>query len=51
MIIPINMSNRLQDNLDFLRVLAKCNKKQRQALLEHGNNELLKCICEVSLNV
>ena len=45
------MSNRLQDNLDFLRVLAKCNKKQRQALLEHGNNELLKCICELSLNV
>lgn len=45
------MSKRLEDNFDFLRVLAKCNKKQRRALIEHGNNELIKCVYEVALNV
>jgi len=45
------MSRRLRDNADFLRVLAKANPKLRRAILECCHNELIKAICEVTLNV
>ncbi|KXJ07349.1 hypothetical protein AC249_AIPGENE14792 [Exaiptasia diaphana] len=45
------MSRRLRKNLDFLRVLANCNSKQRRAILKSADKELLKAICECVLNV
>lgn len=45
------MSRRLRDNADFLRVLAKSNPKLRRAILKCCNAELIKAICEVTLNV
>lgn len=45
------MSRRLRDNADFLRVLAKSNPKLRRAILKCCNTELVKTICEVTLNV
>lgn len=45
------MSRRLSENADLLRVLAKSNPKLRSAILKCCNNELIKAICEVTLNV
>lgn len=45
------MSRRLSENADFLRVLAKSNPKLRRAILKCCNSELIKAICEVTLNV
>ena len=47
----LRMSRRLSDNADFLRVLAKSNPKLRCAILKCYNSELIKAICEVTLNV
>ncbi len=41
----------MRENSEFLRVLSKSNRKQRKAILEHCHNELIKCICEISLNL
>ena len=41
------MSARLKRNLDFLRVLKKANNKQRKAILETGNKDLILCLCEI----
>ena len=41
----------VKDNIDFLRVLSKCNSKQRKAILETADNKLLKALCECVLNV
>ena len=45
------MSRRVKDNIDFLRVLAKSNPKLRRAILQCCHNDLIKAICEVTLNV
>ena len=45
------MSHSVKKHGDFLKVLAKCNTKQRKALLQHISLELLKCLCECCLNV
>lgn len=45
------MSRRLRNNADFLRVLAKANPKLRRAILQCCHSELIKAICEVTLNV
>jgi len=45
------MSARLKRNLAFLHVLKKANKKQRKAILDSGNKDLILCLCEVIDNV
>lgn len=45
------MSHSVKKHGDFLKVLAKCNAKQRKALILNINPNLLKCLCECSLNV
>ena len=45
------MSERVHRNLDYLSVLAKCNKKQRKALLEYCDKDLILTICELAVNV
>lgn len=45
------MSDRVRRNIDFLTVLTKCNKKQRKALLEHCDKELILTISEIAINV
>ena len=45
------MSERVRRNIDFLTVLTKCNKKQRKALLEHCDKELILTISEIAINV
>lgn len=45
------MSDRVKRNLDFLTVLAKCNKKQRKALLAHCDKDLVLTISEIAINV
>ena len=50
-IIRFKMSDRIRQNIDFLSVLAKCNKKQRTALLEHCDIELILTLSEIAVNV
>jgi len=45
------MSQRMRKNADLLRVLAKSNPKLRRGILKCCHNELIKAICEVTLNV
>jgi len=45
------MSERVKRNIDFLTVLAKCNKKQRKALLEHCDKDLILTLSEIAINV
>ena len=44
------MSDRLQRNIDTLKVLHKCPADIRQAILENSPNELVCCLCEVIHN-
>lgn len=45
------MSQTVKQCCDYLQVLAKCNPKQRQAILREADPKLIKAICECSLNV
>ena len=45
------MSDRVRRNIDFLNVLAKCNKKQRQAILEHCDKDWILALSEIAINV
>jgi hypothetical protein len=45
------MSERVRRNIDFLSVLAKCNKKQRKALIEHCDSDLIVTLSEIAINV
>ena len=47
----LTMSRAVKDNLDFLRVLSKCSPRQRKAILQTADNQLLKALCECILNV
>ena len=45
------MAQRLRKNHDFLRLLAKCNRVQRKAILKVADDALVRTICECVLNV
>jgi hypothetical protein len=45
------MLDRLRRNINFLNVLAKCSKKQRQALIEHCDKDLIITLSEIAINV
>lgn len=42
---------RLERNLDYIKVLCQCNSKQHKALLAAADPDLIKCLCECSANV
>ena len=42
---------RLERNLDYLKVLCRCNSKQCKALLAGADSDLIKCLCECTSNV
>ena len=44
------MSQRVQRQIDFLKVLCKSSHKQRHGIIEGTNSELIKAICECALN-
>ena len=44
------MSRRLKNHLPELQVLNKCNSKQRKALLEYANKDLILCLSECCAN-
>ena len=44
------MSNRVEKNIDILKVLSKCNSKMRKSILDHADKELVSSICEFILN-
>lgn len=41
---------RVKNNINFLRVLCKCNKKMMKAIIHTSDKELITCICECILN-
>lgn len=45
------MSHRVRKHSEFLKMLSQCSIKQRKALLKNASSDLLKSICECSLNV
>ena len=45
------MSKRIKRNADALRFLAKCNSKQRNAIIEHADNGLVDSLSECALNL
>ena len=45
------MSRKLQQNVDALRFLIKCNPKQREAVIKHASNGLIDSLCECALNL
>ncbi len=45
------MSRNVQHCIDHLKVLSKCNTKQRRGIIETANPVVFKAICECSLNV
>jgi len=45
------MSNRIKENLDFLRLLQAAKKPQRDALLSSIQPEQVNCLCEAAHNV
>jgi hypothetical protein len=42
---------RLERNLDYIKVLCRCNPKQCKALLDGADPDLIKCLCECTSNV
>ncbi len=45
------MSENLKNNIDYLHVLCKCNKRQREGIIEGANKELIDTICKCADNV
>ena len=45
------MSQRMKRNADALRFLAKCNAKQRKAIIQYADNGLVDSLCECALNL
>ena len=41
---------RLKRNIDYISVLKKANKQQRNAILQTANRDLILCLCECALN-
>ena len=41
----------MKQNADALRFLAKCNPRQRKAVIQHADNGLLDSLCECALNL
>lgn len=44
------MSQRLKDHSDILKKLVKCRSKKRKDILKNADLELIRCLCECSLN-
>ena len=44
------MAERLERNLDFIKVLTKARPKQRKAILHTADRDLILCLCEIILN-
>lgn len=42
---------RLCRNLDYLKVLCKTNKRQRESILHGADRDLILCLCECADNV
>ena len=47
----IDMSKRVKQNVDALRFLAKCNPKQRKAIIQYADNGLVDSLSECALNL
>lgn len=45
------MSSRLKRNYDFVKVLAKAKKRQRDAILINSDSDLVLCLCECIENI
>ncbi len=45
------MSQELRNNIDYLQVLCKCNKAQRDGIIKGANKELVDVICECADNI
>jgi hypothetical protein len=47
-----NMAHeRLKRNIDYIRVLAKSKPKQRKAIINTADKDLIICLCECILNL
>lgn len=44
-------TDRLERNLDFLKLLTKVKPKQRQAIIKTSDRDLVLCLCECVLNL
>ena len=44
------MSNRIEKNLEYLKILSKCNNKMRKSIIDNADKELISTICECILN-
>jgi len=45
------MTDRLTRNLDFLKLLAKGNRRVRQKIIRSSHNDLIRCLSDCCLNV
>ena len=45
------MSHNVRNHAHMLKVLSECNPKLRKLIIQHGGPGLLKCLCEICLNV
>jgi len=44
------MSNKVEKNIEYLKILSKCNNKMRKSIIENADKELISTICECILN-
>ncbi len=42
---------RLKRNIDYLSVLNKAKKKQRDAIIQEADKDLILCLCECAYNI
>lgn len=43
--------NRLKQNITYIDILAKAKPKQRSAILQNAEKDLIICLCECALNI
>lgn len=44
------MSNRIKNNLDYLKILGSCKTAMRKAIIENADKDLVYTLCECVLN-
>ena len=44
------MSKKVEKNIEYLKILSKCNNKMRKSIIENADKELISTICECILN-
>ena len=44
------MSNRIEKNLEYLKILSKCNSKMKKSIIDNADKELISTICESILH-